>query len=131
MTAKVKTWMGGFSYTFENGYVLSCAIGPGSYSDNKCKPWPYEDNYTSSTMEVAVIDPQGDLMTLISITDAEGYTHTDSVVGWVPAELLPKLLLWIKIWDKDEPETNKIRALSFGSYCDKKAREYTTEGHSV
>jgi len=95
--AKVTVWQRGFKYTLTNGYTLSVAFGPGNYCDNKNKPL-FEDEswYESSDFEVAVFEPNDDIVDLVRTGDNE---WTDQVIGWVPASALPMLISALKFWD--------------------------------
>ena len=94
--AKVTVWQRGFKYTLTNGYTLSVAFGPGNYCDNKNKPL-FEDEswYESSDFEVAVFEPNDDIVDLVRTGDNE---WTDQVIGWVPASALPMLISALKFW---------------------------------
>ena len=95
--AKVTVWQRGFKYTLTNGYTLSVAFGPGNYCDNKNKPlFEGESWYESSDFEVAVFDPNDDIVDLVRTGDNE---WTDQVIGWVPASALPMLISALKFWD--------------------------------
>lgn len=64
---------GHFWITFENGYTLSCFNGYGSYTENNTaiKKWrkifmeknPYENRWESKTVEIAILNKQGELVT--------------------------------------------------------------------
>jgi len=95
--AKVFVWHRGFKYTLTNGYTLSVAFGPGNYCDNRNKPFDVDESwYESSDFEVAVFEPNGDMVDLVRTGDNE---WTDQVIGWVPASALPMLISALKFWD--------------------------------
>ena len=63
--AQVYVWQRGFKYTLTNGYTLSVAFGTGNYCDNRNQPFsPDETGYLSSDFEVAVFDPNDDIVDL-------------------------------------------------------------------
>ena len=94
--AKVQVWPCGFKYTLPNGYTLSMAFGPGNYCDNKDKPLFEDKSWNeSSNFEVAVFEPNGDMVDLVRIDDDE---WTDQVIGYVPAAALPMLISALKFW---------------------------------
>ena len=107
--AKVRGWQRGIQYTLTNGYTLSIAFGPGNYCDNRNEPYyGDETDHESSNFEVAVREPNGDLVELIR-AEEEG-DFSDQVIGWVPASALPRLIQVLKFWPvrdefKNEPET--------------------------
>ena len=107
--AKMQIWQRGFKYTLTNGYTLSVAFGPGNYCDNRNQPFsPDETGYLSSDFEVAVFEPNGDMVDLFP-AENEG-DWSDQVVGFVPASALPMLISALKFWPvreefQNEPET--------------------------
>ena len=107
--AKVFVWERGFKYTLTNGYTLSVAFGAGNYCDNRDKPFfEGESWYESSDFEVAVFEPNGDIVDLIPPKEEGGWS--DQVVGFVPASALPMLISALKFWPvreefQNEPET--------------------------
>ena len=107
--AKVFVWERGFKYTLTNGYTLSVAFGPGNYCDNRNQPFsPDETGYLSSDFEVAVFDPNDDIVDLFPAEEEGGWS--DQVVGFVPASALPMLISALKFWPvreefQNEPET--------------------------
>ena len=107
--AKMQIWQRGFKYTLTNGYTLSVAFGPGNYCDNRNQPFsPDETGYLSSDFEVAVFDPNDDIVDLFPAEEEGGWS--DQVVGFVPASALPMLISALKFWPvreefQNEPET--------------------------
>ncbi len=107
--AQVFVWQRGFKYTLTNGYTLSVAFGPGNYCDNRNQPFsPDETGYLSSDFEVAVFDPNDDIVDLFPAEEEGGWS--DQVVGFVPASALPMLISALKFWPvreefQNEPET--------------------------
>ena len=107
--AKVTVWHRGFKYTLTNGYTLSVAFGPGNYCDNQNKPL-FEDEtwYESSDFEVAVFEPNDEIVDLLPPKEEGGWS--DQVIGFVPAAALPMLISALKFWPlreefQNEPET--------------------------
>ena len=106
--AKVTVWHRGFKYTLTNGYTLSVAFGPGNYCDNRSLPFDADESwYESSNFEVAVFEPNDEIVDLVRTGDSE---WTDQVIGWVPASALPMLISALKFWPvreefQNEPET--------------------------
>jgi len=95
--AKLFVWQRGFQYTISNGYKLSVAFGPGNYCENKNAPYHEDETgYESSDFEVAVFEPNGDIVDLVR---DDGNEFTDQVIGWVPASALPLLISALKFWD--------------------------------
>lgn len=114
--AKMQVWQRGFKYTLTNGYTLSCAFGYGNYCDNRhdrVADLGNKDGHAieSSNFEVAVFEPNGNMVDLIRTEpDEDGFSHTDQVLGFVPASALWKLLYVLRFWPrrdefKNEPET--------------------------
>ena len=107
--AKLFVWQRGFQYTIPNGNKLSVAFGPGNYCDNRNQPFsPDETGYLSSDFEVAVFDPNDDIVDLFPAEEEGGWS--DQVVGFVPASALPMLISALKFWPvreefQNEPET--------------------------
>ena len=107
--AKVFVWERGFKYTLTNGYTLSVAFGAGNYCDNRYEPYlEDETGYESSDFEVAVFEPNGDIVDLLPAKEEGGWS--DQVIGWVPASALPMLISALKFWPvreefQNEPET--------------------------
>ena len=107
--AKVFVWERGFKYTLTNGYTLSVAFGAGNYCDNQNEPlFEGESWYESSDFEVAVFEPNGDIVDLIPAKEEGGWS--DQVIGFVPAAALPMLISALKFWPlreefQNEPET--------------------------
>lgn len=71
---KIRTEGGHFWITFANGYTLSCFNGYGSHTENHSalEKWskiymdernPYENFWVSRLVEIAIIHPNGDLVT--------------------------------------------------------------------
>ena len=107
--AKVTVWHRGFKYTLTNGYTLSVAFGAGNYCDNQNKPL-FEDEtwYESSDFEVAVFEPNDEIVDLLPAKEEGGWS--DQVIGFVPAAALPMLISALKFWPvreefQNEPET--------------------------
>ncbi len=95
--AKVTVWHRGFKYTLTNGYTLSVAFGPGNNCDNCNLPFDADESwYESSNFEVAVFEPNDEVVDLVRSSDNE---WTDQVIGWVPASALPMLISALKFWD--------------------------------
>jgi hypothetical protein len=95
--AKVTVWHRGFKYTLTNGYTLSVAFGPGNNCDNCNLPFDADESwYESSNFEVAVFEPNDEVVDLVRSSDNE---WTDQVIGWVPASALPLLISALKFWD--------------------------------
>ena len=107
--AKVFVWERGFKYTLTNGYTLSVAFGAGNYCDNRDKPlFEGESWYESSDFEVAVFDPNDEIVDLLPPKEEGGWS--DQVIGFVPAAALPMLISALKFWPvrkefQNEPET--------------------------
>ena len=99
--AKMQVWQRGFKYTLTNGYTLSCAFGYGNYCDNR-----HDHNadlankdchkVESSDFEVAVFEPNGDMVDLFPAEDEDGWS--DQVIGDVPASAMPRLIMALKFW---------------------------------
>jgi len=133
--AKLFVWQRGFQYTIPNGYKLSVAFGPGNYCENKNAPYHEDETgYESSDFEVAVFEPNGDIVDLIP---AEGEDRwSDQVIGWVPASALPMLISALKFWPvreefKNEPETFekvlRARCRIFRNVCEDYQNKVTEE----
>jgi len=133
--AKLFVWQRGFQYTISNGYKLSVAFGPGNYCENKNAPYHEDETgYESSDFEVAVFEPNGDIVDLIP---AEGEDRwSDQVIGWVPASALPMLISALKFWPareefKNEPETFekvlRARCRIFRNICEDYQNKVTEE----
>ena len=63
--AKVMTHLNGFQITLPGGYRVSFAFGQGSYADNRYAGMgtiSAPDFWESSTFELAVFDPEGEMM---------------------------------------------------------------------
>ena len=109
--AQVRVWSRGFQYTLTNGYTLSVAFGAGNYCDNRHEPfYADETGYESSNFEVAVFEPNGDMVDLFPAEEEGGFS--DQVIGYVPASALPALIQALKFWPvrenfKNSPETFK------------------------
>ena len=107
--AKVFVWHRGFKYTLTNGYTLSVAFGAGNYCDNQNKPlFEGESWYESSDFEVAVFEPNDEIVDLLPPKEKDGWS--DQVIGFVPAAALPMLISALKFWPvreefQNEPET--------------------------
>ena len=127
--SKVMPHPNGFQITLPGGYRVSFAFGQGSYADNRYAGMgttPAPDYWESSTFELAVFDPEGEMMDLVSHTDEDGVTRTDNVVGYVPAYYLRTVLLRVAMWDssKSGREENKRRALVLGDACERARKEF-------
>ena len=102
--AKMQVWHRGFKFTLANGYTLSCAFGHGDYCDNRHNHNADLTNMDchkieSSDFEVAVFEPNGNLVDLVrSEADEDGFCFHDQVLGWVPASALPRLIQVLKFW---------------------------------
>ena len=95
--AKVTVWSRGFKYTLTNGYTLSVAFGAGNYCDNRHEPLFQDETwYECSNFEVAVFEPNGNIVDLIPATEEGGFS--DQVIGYVPASALPMLISALKFW---------------------------------
>lgn len=117
--AKMQVWQRGFKYTLTNGYTLSCAFGWGNYCANQHDTSAnlYDkdcDRIESPDFEVAVFEPNGDMVDLFRADEEGGFS--DQVIGYVPASALPRLIQVLKFWPvrdefKNEPETfeDKLR----------------------
>ena len=107
--AKVTVWHRGFKYTLTNGYTLSVAFGAGNYCDNQNQPlFEGESWYESSDFEVAVFEPNDEIVDLLPPKEEGGWS--DQVIGFVPAAALPMLISALKFWPvreefQNEPET--------------------------
>lgn len=74
---------GGFHIRFENGWTISVQFGDGTYSDNYLKITPEETRaacQSSTTAELAIIDPDGELYTMRGEAEVFAYQK--------PADLL-------------------------------------------
>lgn len=82
----------GFHLTFENGYTISVQWGPGNYGDN------YNDSiadfytkekkilvggYSSNEVEIAIIDPHGNLIPIENGETVKGWLKIDEVLKWI------------------------------------------------
>lgn len=100
--AKVTVWGRGFKYTLTNGYTLSVAFGAGNYCDNRHEPLFQDETwYECSNFEVAVFEPNGNIVDLIPATEEGGFS--DQVIGYVPASALPMLISALKFWPVRPP----------------------------
>ena len=127
--AKVMTHLDGFQITLPGGYRVSFAFGQGSYADNRYAGMgttPAPSQWESNNFELAVFDPEDQMMDLVSHTDEDGVTRTDNVVGYVPAYYLRTVLLRVAMWDssKSGREENKRRALVLGDACERARKEF-------
>ena len=96
--AKVTVWHRGFKYTLTNGYTLSVAFGPGNYCENRNLPFDADESwYESSNFEVAVFEPNDEVVDLIPAKEEGGWS--EQVIGFVPAAALPMLISALKFWD--------------------------------
>jgi hypothetical protein len=102
-------------------------FGVGNYCDNRS--WNYSPNYITDSdgviscdnFEVAVFDPDDRFIDLIDKVDEDGTRRVEQVIGWVPAEILPRLISRIKFWPShcsNLPEEKKLYALAFGKHCE-------------
>ena len=118
--AKVTVWHRGFKYTLTNGYTLSVAFGPGNYCENRNLPFDTDESwYESSNFEVAVFEPNDEVVDLVRTGDTE---WTDQVIGWVPASALPLLISALKFWDVRPKFTGEEPDLP-GDVADARRRE--------
>ena len=127
--SKVMTHRNGFQITLPGGYRVSFSFGQGSYADNRYAGMgttPAPDHWESGTFELAVFDPEDQMMDLVSFTDDDGVRHTDNVVGYVPAYYLRTVLLRVAMWGSLETsrEENKRRALVLGDACERARKEF-------
>jgi hypothetical protein len=77
----------GFHIHLPNGYRVSVQWGGGTYSDNH-DSWDFSDvPMSSSTAEVAVINPAGDLI-------ETPFNQHDTVIGWQSPEQVLKIIQW-------------------------------------
>ena len=126
--AKMQVWQRGFKYTLTNGYTLSCAFGWGNYCANQHDTSAnlYDkdcDRIESPDFEVAVFEPNGDMVDLFRAEEEGGFS--DQVIGYVPASALPMLIQALKFWpvrgDFKDAETFKgklhARCHMFRSIC--------------
>ena len=119
----------GFQYTLENGYRLSVMFDYGNYCDNRS--WDYSPDHTldrdeqisCENFEVAVFTPDDKFLTLIDEPeDEDGIRRVEQVIGWVPAQVLPRLISRIKYFPNYHPKFQdelKLYALAFGKFCEK------------
>ena len=120
----------GFQYTLENGYRLSVMFDYGNYCDNRS--WDYSPDHISDhideqisceNFEVAVFTPDDKFLTLIDEPeDEDGIRRVEQVIGWVPAQVLPRLMSRIKYFPNYHPKFQdelKLYALAFGKFCEK------------
>ena len=109
--AKMQVWQRGFKYTLTNGYTLSCSFGWGNYCDNQHDTEqsinPHRDCYAvkSSNFEVAVFEPNGDMVDLFPAEEEDGWS--DQVIGFVPASAMPMLISALKFWPLREKFQNE------------------------
>ena len=111
----MQVWQRGFKYTLTNGYTLSCAFGYGNYCGNRhdrSADLGNKDGYKveSSDFEVAVFEPNGDMVDLFPAEEPDGWA--DQVIAYVPASALTALIMALKFWPvrenfKNEPDTFK------------------------
>ena len=80
------SWQGGISSSpkFDNGFEMSIVAGPGKYSSPKYVGDSPDD---FSSFEVAVFNPQGDLVTKEFFPD-----HNGDVLGWQSREDINNLI---------------------------------------
>ena len=126
--SKVMTHRNGFQITLPGGYRVSFAFGQGSYADNRYAGMgttPAPSQWESNNFELAVFDPEGEMMDLVTHKMSDGTTVTDNVVGYVPAYYLRTVLLRVAMWDssKSGREENKRRALVLGDACERARKE--------
>ena len=127
--AKVMNHRNGFQITLPGGYRASFSFGQGSYADNRYAGMgttPAPAQWESNNFELAVFDPEDEMMDLVAYTDDDGVRHTDTVVGYVPAYYLRTVLLRIAMWGPFETsrEENKRRALVLGDACERARKEF-------
>ena len=127
--SKVMTHRNGFQITLPGGYRVSFSFGQGSYADNRYAGMgtiPAPEHWESGTFELAVFDPEDQMMDLVAFTDDDGVRHTDNVVGYVPAYYLRTVLLRVAMWDcsKSSREENQRRALVLGDACERARKEF-------
>ena len=127
--SKVMTHPNGFQITLPGGYRVSFSFGQGSYADNRYAGMgttPAPSQWESNNFELAVFDPEDQMMDLVAHKMSDGTTVTDSVVGYVPAYYLRTVLLRVAMWDpsKSGREENKRRALVLGDACERARKEF-------
>jgi hypothetical protein len=77
----------GFHIYLPNGYKVSVQWGGGTYSDNH-DSWDFSDiSMKSNTAEVAVINPDGDLI-------ETPFNPHDTVIGWQSTEDVMTIVRW-------------------------------------
>lgn len=94
MKAKIEHGDKGFSVTFPNGLTISVQYGYGNYCSNKDRgDWDAKGAEVgeSATFEFAVWDMKG-----------EWLLKTQVVVGFVPVQELPNIMLLVKNGDMDK-----------------------------
>lgn len=73
----------GFHLNYENGYAISIQFGSGTYSDNNLKMYGKEEE--TKTVEVAIVNPNGDLINLNELPNSPIYKYTiDTIAAYVP-----------------------------------------------
>jgi DUF4097 and DUF4098 domain-containing protein YvlB len=85
--ATIKTANGQVQLSFPNGFEISMINHCGSYTENRSYQLSYAEqidrSWESKTVEIAVY--QNDNMVRL--------TESDQVVGWVPVERIPTILI--------------------------------------
>jgi len=127
--SQVMTHPNGFQITLPGGYRVSFSFGQGSYADNRYAGMgttPAPSQWESNNFELAVFDPEDEMMDLVTHKMSDGTTVTDNVVGYVPAYYLRTVLLRVAMWDSFETgrEENKRRALVLGHACERARKEF-------
>jgi hypothetical protein len=89
----------GFQITFENCYTVSVMFGPHHDCSNRTtNPAAFAADHPprshkSPNAEVAVLDPDGDLMELGWFRE----NHLDSVIGYVPPDEVAQLIAEVRL----------------------------------
>jgi len=124
--SKVMTHPNGFQITLPGGYRVSFSFGRGSYADNRYTGEFASDRWESNNFELAVFDPEDQMMDLVIHKMSDGTTVADNVVGYVPAYYLRTVLLRVAMWGSFETsrEENKRRALILGDACERARKEF-------
>jgi len=101
------TYNKGFRMNFENGFSISVQWGSMNYCEKKNLGAEYKDEiknniWESANAEIAIIDPEGEMLAI---------GDEDSVIGWCTPDEVAKIIQGVSLAESSDEIIGEIKLL--------------------